>query len=88
MSYLYILETNSLSEAFFSNIFTQSVSCLFALFVVFLVEGEVCCTKAFKFILVIFVSISITLGDRSKKTLLRFMSNSVVPMISSRSLGL
>lgn len=50
--------------------------------------GEVCCTKAFKFILVIFVSISITLGDRSKKTLLRFMSNSVVPMISSRSLDL
>ena len=51
-------------------------------------EGGGCCTKAFKFILVIFVSSSVTLGDRSKKTLLRFMSNSVVPMISSGSLGL
>ena len=34
MSYLYILEMNSLSETLFANIFTQSVSCLFALFYV------------------------------------------------------
>ena len=33
----------------------------------------------------IFVFISITLGDRSKKLLLRFMSKSVLPMFSSRS---
>lgn len=74
MSYLYILEMNSLSEALFANIFTQSVSCLFALFYVwcFFLGGGGCSTKAF--ILVIFVSSSVTLGDRSKKTLVQFMS--------------
>ena len=35
--------------------------------------------------LFIFVFISITLGDGSKKILLRFMSKSVLPMFSSRS---
>ena len=61
---------------------------VFCFFLLLQGEGGGCCTKAFKFILVIFVSSSVTLGDRSKKTLLRFMSNSVVPMISSGSLGL
>ena len=35
--------------------------------------------------LFIFVFIFITLGDRSKKILLRFMSKSVLPMFSSKS---
>ena len=35
--------------------------------------------------LFIFVFISITLGNRSKKILVRFMSKSVLPMFSSRS---
>ena len=33
----------------------------------------------------LFVFISITLGDGSKKILLQFMSNSVLPMFSSKS---
>ena len=35
--------------------------------------------------LFIFVFISITLGDREQKTLLRFTSQSVLPMFSSKS---
>ena len=38
-----------------------------------------------RFHLFTFVFISITLRDRSKKILLRFMSRSVLPMFSSRS---
>ena len=50
--------------------------------------GFLCCAKAFKLIwshLFIFVFTSVTLGDRSKKILLWFMSNSVLPMFFSKS---
>ena len=36
--------------------------------------------------LFVFVFISITLGEESKNILLQFMSKSILPMISSRSL--
>ena len=72
-----------MSVASFVNIFSHSVGCLFCF-----VYGSFCCAKAFKFNLVpfvYFVFISIALGDRSKKILLRSMSKSVLPMFSARS---
>ena len=44
-----------------------------------------CCAKAFKSHLFIFVFISIILGDRLKKILLQFISKSGLPMFSCRS---
>ena len=83
MSCLYILEINPLSTDSFANIFSHSEGCLFVLFMVsFAVQ------KLLSFIrsqLFIFVFISITLGGGSKKVLLWFMSESVLPMFSSRS---
>ena len=68
MSCLYILEINPLSVDSFANIFSHSAGCLFVLFIVsFVVQ------KLLSFIrsrLFIFVFISITLGDGSKKILL------------------
>ena len=48
------------------------------------VYGFLCCAKAFEFNKVpfIFVFNSITLGDRSKKILLQFISKSVLPIFS------
>ena len=67
----------------FANIFSQPVGCLFVLFMVsFDVQKLLSLIRSHLFI---FVFISITLGDRSKKILLRFMSESVLPMFSSRS---
>ena len=81
MSCLYILEINPLSVASFANIFSQSTACLFVLFMVsFTVQKLLSLIKSY-----LFVCISITLGDRSKKILLRLMSKSVLPMFSSRS---
>ena len=80
---LYILEINPLSIDSFANIFSHSEGCLFVLFMVsFVVQ------KLWSFIrshLFIFVFISITLRDGSKKILLWFMSKSVHPMFSSKS---
>ena len=65
MSYLYILEINPLSVASFENIVSQSVGCLFILFMVsFAVQKVLSLIRSH---LLIFVFISITLGDRSKK---------------------
>ena len=83
MTYLYILEMNPLSIDSFANIFSHSEGCLFVLFVV-----SFALQKLLSFIssnLFIFVFISITLGDGSKKILLSFMSKSVLPMFSSKS---
>ena len=66
MSCLYILEINRLSVDSFANIFSHSEGCLFVV-VAFAVQ------KLLSFIrspLFIFVFISITLGDGSKKILL------------------
>ena len=68
MSYLYILEINPLSAASFANIFSHSEGCLLILFMV-----SVAVQKLLSFIrshLFIFVFISISLGDGSKRILL------------------
>ena len=83
MSYLYILEINPLLVTSFANIFPHSVGYLFHLFMVSFVVQKL--LSLIRSPLFIFVFISITLGDGSKKMLLRFMSKRVVPMFSSRS---
>ena len=68
MSYVYILEINPLSVTSFANTFSQSVGCLFVLFM-----GSFAVQKLLSFIrshLFIFVFIFITLGGGSKKILL------------------
>ena len=81
MSCLYVLEINPLSLASFANIFSHSVGCLFVLFMVSFAVQKL----LIRFHLFIFVFISITLEDESKKILLLFMSESVPPMFSSRN---
>ena len=68
MSCLYILEIKPLSVTSFTNIFSQSVDCLFIFFcmVSFAVQKLVSLIRSHLFILVF---ISIALGDRLKKTL-------------------
>ena len=67
MNYLCILEMNPLSVELFANIFSHSVGCLFVLFMVsFAVQKLLCLISAHLFI---FVFISITLGDWSKKNI-------------------
>jgi len=69
MSCLYIFENNPLSVLLFTIIFSHSEVCLLIFFIVsFSVK------KAFKSHLFIFVFISITLGGKSKRILLWFMS--------------
>ena len=63
MSFLYILEINPLSVVSFAIIFSHSEDCLFALFKVsFLVQKLLSLIRSH---LLIFVFISITLGDVS-----------------------
>ena len=63
VSCLYILDTNSSSTISFTNIFSHSVDCLFILFMVsFAVQKVLGLIRSH-----LFVFISITLGDRSKK---------------------
>ena len=83
MSCLYILKINPLSVASLANIFSQTIGCLFVLFMAsFAVRKLLSLIRSHLFI---FVFISITLGDGSKKILLQFMSKSVLRMFSSRS---
>ena len=80
MSCLYVLESNSLSVASFANIFCHSEGCLFIFVVVsHAVQKLLTLIKSHFFI---FVFIFSTLGGRLKKTLLSFMSKSVLPMFS------
>ena len=84
MSFLYILEINPLSVVSLANIFSHSEGCLFVLFMVsFAVQKLLSLIKSHLFT---FVFISVTLGGGSKKILLWFMSRSVFPMFSSKSL--
>ena len=79
----YILEIKPLLVASFANIFSQFIGCLFVLFVTpFAVRKLLCLIRSHLFI---FAFISVALGDWPKKTLLRFMLESVLPMFSSRS---
>ena len=80
---LYILEIKPLPVTSFANTFSHSADILFVLLMVsFAVQKLV---SLFRSHLFIFGFISIALGDRPKKTLERFMSEDVWPMISSRS---
>ena len=81
---LFILESNPLSFASFANIFSHSVCCLLILFrVSFVVQKLLSLIKSHLFI---FVFIVITLRGGSENLLLSFMSESVWPMFSSKSL--
>ena len=78
MSCQYILESNFLMAVSFADIFSQSIGCLFVLFMMcFAVQKLLSLIVSH---LLIFVFISFVLGD-----LLRFMSETVLPMLSSRS---
>ena len=72
MSCFYILEINFLLVASFANIFSQSIDCVFVLFMVtFAVQKLLSLIRSHLFIFVfIFIFISITLGDRFRKILL------------------
>ena len=83
MNCLYILKVKLLSVALFAHVFSHSVGCLFVLFMVsFAVQKLVSWIRSHLFI---FVFISIALGDWPEKTLVWFMSENVLPVISSRS---
>ena len=82
-SCLYIFEINSLSVASFAIIFSHYEGCLFILLIVsFVVQKLLSLIRSHLFI---FAFISITLGGGSWRILLWFMSESVLPMFSSRS---
>ena len=88
MSCLYILEIKPLSVASFANIFSHSIGCLFVFVVVVVFMVSFAMQKPASLIryhLFIFVFISIALGDCPKKTLVQFMSENILPMLSSRS---
>ena len=80
--YIFWLLTPS-STAQFVNIFSHSVGCLFILLTVFF--GMQKFLNLIRFHLLIFAFISFALGDWSKKILLRFISENVLPMFSFRS---
>ena len=83
MSCLYILETNPLSVTSFANIFYHPVGFLFILFMVpFAIQNLF--LSLIRYHLFAFIFIFITLGSGSEKILLRFMSESVLPIFSSR----
>ena len=78
-----ISEVNSLSVASFAIIFSHSEGCLFTLLIVsFVVQKVLILIRPHLFI---FAFISNILGGGSEKILLWFMSESVLPMFSSRS---
>ena len=81
ISCLWILETNPLLVTSFIIIFSQSVGCLFILFIVlFAVQKLLSRSYLFSF-----VCFSIFLGDELIKILLWFMSESVLSMFPSRN---
>ena len=82
MGCLYILEINSLSVSF-AVIFSHSEGFLITLLVLFFVVQKL--LSLIRSHLFIFAFISITLGGGLWKILLWFMSESVLPMFSSRS---
>ena len=83
MSCLYIFEIKSLSAASFAIIFSHSEGCSFTLLIVSLIVQEL--LSLIRSHLFIFAFISITLGSGLWKIFLRFISESVLPVFSSRS---
>ena len=86
INYLYILDIRPLSVASFANNFFHSVGFLFIEEMFFMfsfaMQKHV---SLIRFHLLIFVFISIALGNRPKKTLVQFMSDNFFPVFSSRS---
>ena len=83
MNCLYILESDPFLVTSFANI----SPIMWAAFL--FVYNFLCCEKILRLIsshLFIFIFIFISLGGRSKKILLQFISESVLPMFSSKSL--
>ena len=82
MSCLYILEITSFLVTLFANVFSHSVGCLFLLFIIsFAVQKLISLIRSHLFI---FVFITVALGDWPMTTLVRFMSENILPIISSR----
>ena len=79
-----MLELNPLLVAWFADIFSHPVGYLFILFMVSFAVQKL--LSLIRFHLFIFVFIYITLGDKSKKIIMQFMSKSVLPVFSSRSI--
>ena len=85
MSFLYILEINPFFVASFVNIFSHSKCCLFILCMVsFPMQKTLNLIRLPLFLFLFFI----TIGGGSKRILLRFMSESVLPMFSSKSFKL
>ena len=83
MSCPYFLDINSLSVTSFAIIFFHSIGYLFVLLMVsFAVRKLLSLIRSHLFS---FNFISFAMGDRSKKILLCFLSQNVLPMFSSRS---
>ena len=83
MNCLYILYINPLLVALFANVLSHSIGCLFILLMIsFAVQKILSLIRSHLFI---FAFISFALGDWSKKTLLRFISENALPVFSSRS---
>ena len=84
MNYLYILEINHLSVASFANIFSQSVSCVFALFIIsFTMQKLIRLIRSHLFIL---VSIFFFLHWESDlKNIAMIYIRTILPMFFSRS---
>ena len=75
------LEVNPLSVVSFAIIFSYSEGCLFTLLIVsFALQKLSSLIRS-----CLFIFISITLGSRSSRILLWFISHSVLPMFSSKS---
>ena len=80
ISWLYILEIKPLLVALFANIFSHSIGCF--VMVSFAVQNLVSLIRPHLFV---FIFISIALGDWPKKPLVWFISENVLPIISSKS---
>ena len=78
MNSLFILEIKQSSAAPFANIFSNSIDCLFTLFMISFAIQKV--ISLIRFHLFIFVFISFALVEWSKKILLWFMSENSLPM--------
>ena len=78
MSCFVYLEIKLLLVLFFVNMFSHYICCLFILFMASLVMEKLSSLIRSHLLIFIFAYISITPGDRSKKTLLWFMSKGVL----------
>ena len=78
MNSLFILEIKLSSVAPFANIFSNSIGCLFTLFMISFAIQKV--ISLIRFHLFIFVFISFALVEWSKKIVLWFMSENSLPM--------